>query len=147
MVAVMLHCIHGVGGGGEMVDATKIAVVFQVCFQMHVDHGIMQLEVWKFQCWEIFCIRLDPPISLWFCSVNLMQNISQHWNFQTSSCIIPWSTGIWKQTWKTTAIFVTYFCLPPPPPHVYNGALQPPFLWNCLVFLGKHISSTRWVNS
>ena len=36
---------------------SKIAFVFQVCFQMPLGRKIMQLEVWKFQCWEIFCIR------------------------------------------------------------------------------------------
>ena len=33
----------------QMVDATKIAAVFHVCFQMHVDHGIMQLEIFSIE--------------------------------------------------------------------------------------------------
>ena len=73
-------------------------------------------------CWVV-CL---PPISLWFCTVNLMQTITQHCNFQTSSCIILWSRGIWKQTWKTTAIFFTYRRLPP---------MYPMEHYNCLVFL------------
>ena len=39
MVAVMPYCIHG-GGGGRQKYVKKIAVVFQVCFQMPLDHRI-----------------------------------------------------------------------------------------------------------
>ena len=33
----------------------QLMSIFQVCFQMPLDHRIMHLE---FQCWEIFCIIL-----------------------------------------------------------------------------------------
>ena len=92
--------------------------------------------------WLVVCL---PPISLWFCTDNLMQNISQHWLLAALFYDLEASENRpRKQPCFLSRIFVHP---PPPPPPVYNGALQPPFLWNCLVFFGKHVPSTRLVNS